>query len=98
MQVNTWLLIARRVMPSRLLDILFYATWVLIRNIFFPYLIWDVSKAYWEVVQEEGTIFHPILFAPVMQVALTVLNFQWSYELFKKAMRPVKKEDKSHLL
>jgi hypothetical protein len=35
-----------------------------------------------------------------MQVALTILNFQWTYELFKKAMRPAKgpKDGKSHLL
>ena len=66
--MNTWLLIARRVMPSRLLDILFYATWIVIRNIFFPYLIWDVCKDYYSFVQESGTVFHPILFAPIMQV------------------------------
>jgi hypothetical protein len=61
-------------MPSRLLDILFYATWILIRTVFFPYLIWDVSKTYWDFVLESGTVLHPILFAPVMQVRLQFSN------------------------
>lgn len=37
-------------------------------------------------------------FIACMQVALTILNFQWSYELFKKALRPARSEGKSHLL
>jgi hypothetical protein len=97
MQVNTWILIARRVLPSRLLDILFYVTWVLIRNIFFPYLIWDVSMEYMRAVREAGTFFHPILFAPLMQMALTGLNYQWTFALLRKVMRPAK-DGKSHIL
>lgn len=99
LQVNTWILIARRVMPSRLLDILFYATWVMIRNIFFPYLIWDVSVEYIRAVHEAGTILHPIIFAPIMQIALTGLNYQWTFALMRKVLRPPSKDGgKSHLL
>jgi hypothetical protein len=43
-EVNTWLLIARRTLGGRALEVAFYVSWVLLRNIYYPYLIWAFYK------------------------------------------------------
>jgi hypothetical protein len=83
-QVNTWLLIAKRVRPSRVLSVLFYATWLVIRVIFFPYLVWDVFVEYRRAAEADGTWFHPIAVAPIIQLALCGLNAQWTFQLVRK--------------
>jgi hypothetical protein len=55
MQVNTWLLIARRVMPSHLVTILFFATWIIVRNLFFPWLIYPFWLEYRAAAAAAGT-------------------------------------------
>ena len=39
-QINTWFLIAKRNMPSIVLEALFYVSWVLLRNLMYPCLIY----------------------------------------------------------
>lgn len=84
-------------MPSALVEALFYATWFIIRVVFFPYLVWDVSMEYWRVAAVEGTWLHPIAAAPVIQAALCILNAQWTVELVKKMFQG-KKKGKQHQL
>jgi hypothetical protein len=47
-EVNTWLLIARRAIGGKLIEALFYVSWVGLRNIYYPYLIWAFYKE-WQV-------------------------------------------------
>lgn len=84
-------------MPSALVETLFYATWFVIRVIFFPYLVWDVAAEYVRVAAAEGTWLHPIAVAPVIQIGLCILNAQWTVELVKKLVRPYK-NGKEHQL
>jgi len=84
-------------MPSALVEALFLATWFIIRVVFFPYLVWDVSVEYHRVAVEGGTWVHPMAAAPVIQTGLCVLNAQWTYELVNKMVRP-KRSGKSHQL
>jgi hypothetical protein len=82
--MNTWLLTARRVMPCQAVEVIFYASWVVLRVLFSPYLIWDFWLCYKDAAQRSGNIFHPILSAPVMQIALCAFYTQWTIALIKK--------------
>ena len=50
-EINTWLLIAKRTVKSVILEAGFYVSWVGLRNIFYPYLIYafwrEVGTAAW---------------------------------------------------
>ncbi|GLC40748.1 hypothetical protein PLESTB_000026600 [Pleodorina starrii] len=83
-EVNTWLLIAKRTMRSRVLEVLFYVTWVLLRNIYYPYLIWVFYKEWQKETRACGTPWNPILTTPVFQTALTGLNYFWTLSLLTK--------------
>jgi TLC domain len=93
--VNTWLLIARRMLPSVVLDVLFYFTWIVIRVIWFPYLIYDFYLEYRHAANQSGNPLHPIIFAPLIQVGLCFLNAQWTVQLFRSKMS---RKHKSHHL
>jgi hypothetical protein len=84
LQVNTWLLTARRVIPSPAVDALFYATWFALRVAFSPYLIWDFYLTYRQAAVESNNFWHPIITAPVLQVALCGFYAQWTVALLKK--------------
>lgn len=88
-EVNTWLLIAKRTVKLRvlgvnILEIGFYISWVLLRNIWYPYLIYAFYKE-WLVESEKcGSRWNPILICPVCQTLLTGLNFHWTTALLIK--------------
>ncbi|KXZ55548.1 hypothetical protein GPECTOR_2g1097 [Gonium pectorale] len=83
-EVNTWLLIAKRTVRLPFLEALFYVTWVLLRNIYYPYLIWVFYREWKLQTQVSGSPWNPILITPVFQTALTGLNFYWTLQLFTK--------------
>lgn len=97
-EVNTWLLVAKRVQPSRVLTWLFYITWVAIRNVFFPYLVWVLYLEYVQVRETAGSPWHPLALAPVFQAALCVLNYKWTWELVCSLRRRAVGTGKSHQL
>ncbi|GIL79747.1 hypothetical protein Vretimale_12344 [Volvox reticuliferus] len=83
-EVNTWLLIAKRTVRSVVLEALFYVTWVLLRNIYYPYLIWVFYKEWLKETRSCGTPWNPILTTPIFQTALTGLNYYWTVSLLLK--------------
>ncbi|GLI68083.1 hypothetical protein VaNZ11_012414 [Volvox africanus] len=83
-EVNTWLLIAKRTVRSVVLEVLFYATWVLLRNIYYPYLIWVFYEEWQKETRACGTPWNPILTTPIFQTALTGLNYYWTVSLLLK--------------
>mmetsp|Transcript_7166 Transcript_7166/g.15659 ORF Transcript_7166/g.15659 Transcript_7166/m.15659 type:complete len:227 (+) Transcript_7166:71-751(+) len=83
-EVNTWLLIAKRTFRSPLLDVLFYVTWVGLRNIFYPYLIYAFYKEWQRETRLCGTPWNPILITPLFQLCLTGLNYHWTLALLLK--------------
>ena len=88
--INTWFLILRQWQPKRhiLTEILFYSSWVAIRMIYYPYLLYKAS-----IRAGEGAAMITIL---LLIVFLNVLNFKWSYDLFKKTLSG--KREKEHYL
>lgn len=85
-EINTWLLIAKRTISVGrvLLDVLFYVTWVLLRNVWYPYLVWLFAKEYLKVSSETGTYFNWFIMAAPLQAGLTGLNFHWTFSLLRK--------------
>jgi len=87
-EINTWLLIARRVLGGKVTEALFYISWVVLRNIWYPYLIWAFYKEWVTETEKSGTMWNPILITPVMQACLTGLNYHWTLQLVFKLLRP----------
>lgn len=89
-EINTWFLILRRVIyKSNVHPIItgtvsfcFYATWIVIRCIVYPFILLIMLRLYAEKVEETGLYFHlPMVSIPV-HVMLCLLNLKWSYDLF----------------
>lgn len=92
-EVNTWFLIARRVVYkasgkpvspiiSEAVSAMFYITWIWIRCIVYPGVLLTFLQLAKEKIEETGTYFHlPMIFIP-FHFGLCVLNLKWTYDLF----------------
>jgi len=103
-EVNTWLIIARRVFNKnglvvwdvgghceiKIISILFYITWFLIRVILYPILLIYVIQAYIARCKEVGSIFNAMTLSPLLQTVFCMLNIQWTCDLFKSKMKAKK--------
>lgn len=89
-EVNTWLLIARRCIGTKIIEAAFYVSWIGLRNIFYPYLIWAFFKEWQNETAACGTPWNPILITPLMQTFLTGLNYHWTLQLVCKLAFPRK--------
>merc|ERR1712087_580550 len=65
----------------------FYVTWFVIRLIFYPYLLIIIARSVWDYGLEMGTFFNRLLIAPVIQVALIVLNVKWTVDLIRSKLK-----------
>ena len=104
-EVNTWLLIARRVFNKqgfppwtiidmsflsiriKLISIFFYITWISIRCILYPYLlfpIWDLYKVH---SQQVGSSWNLLLVCFPLHAVFCALNLKWSYDLLMSKIR-----------
>lgn len=83
-EINTWLLIVKRHVKAPLLELLFYASWVLLRLVLYPYLIPVYCRMYIEDSALFGTHFNVLLLAPVLQTYLTGLNFWWTITMLRQ--------------
>ncbi|KAL6757015.1 hypothetical protein V8C86DRAFT_2634404 [Haematococcus lacustris] len=85
-EVNTWLLIAKRTIKygAQLMEVLFYVTWVLTRNVWYPWLVWVFYQEWRAASAAAGTPWNPILITPLFQACLTALNFHWTWALLRK--------------
>jgi len=92
-EINTWFLIARRVvykrrdqMPAFVQDVvsqLFYLSWIVIRMYVYPLIMYIFCRMAYEEIVKTGVFWHwPMMFMPV-HFFLCVLNLKWSYDLFK---------------
>jgi TLC domain len=89
-EINTWFLILRRVLFKRkapallqkVVEIGFYVSWIAIRVILYPLIMYMFCGMALERIQETGYLFHwPMIFIPV-HFFLCVLNLVWTYDLF----------------
>ena len=85
-EINTWLLIARRNVerPSLILESLFYITWVVFRLVLYPFLVYRFFIEWLEAVRVTGVWVSPLILAPLLQVFLMGLNVQWTLEMVTK--------------
>uniref|UniRef100_A0A7S0G8J6 TLC domain-containing protein n=1 Tax=Rhodosorus marinus TaxID=101924 RepID=A0A7S0G8J6_9RHOD len=86
-ELNTWLLITKRHVfwrPLRLvLDALFYVSWVVIRLIFYPYLLSRFVLCAMEKLEQQ-IYTHPVLLVPIYMSILCFMQFKWTWEIVKK--------------
>jgi TLC domain len=89
-EINTWFLILRRVLFKRkaaahwqsLVAGGFYFSWILLRVILFPLIMYLFCFMARDRIVETGVWFHwPMIFMPV-HFFLCVLNLKWTYDLF----------------
>merc|ERR1712048_898285 len=101
-EVNTWLLIARRLFNKngigvwemgeskfqvKLISIGFYATWIFIRLVVYPALFFAIWDGYLARSKVVGSYWHALLVAPILQIVFIVLNLKWSWDLLKSKFR-----------
>ena len=78
--VNTWFLAVRQTLSKRylIIEVAFYASWVVIRLIHYPLLMLKV----WSRFQEGTTL--KLLTA--MTLFLNIMNFKWTVDIVKRIM------------
>ena len=95
-EINTILLAIKRYLPINslqynILNIIFYATWILMRLICFPILTWFYISEYHRVSAAKGTYVSVAVLGPLVQGLVTILNYKWSYDMLHKALYGKKK-------
>jgi len=105
-EVNTWLIIARRLfnktgeavftftaltpggpLKIKLVSILFYTTWVVIRVLLYPALFFVVAGEYWARWTRCSSPINVLMVAPPLQLVFVFLNFKWTYDLLLSKLR-----------
>lgn len=104
-EVNTWLLIARRVFNKqgfppwtiidmsflsiriKLISFFFYVTWISIRCILYPYLLFPIWDLYKEHTEEVGSSWNLLLVCFPLHAVFCALNLKWSYDLLMSKVR-----------
>lgn len=90
-EMNTWLLIARRnmkweVMGVNVLEMMFYISWVGLRNLWYPYLIYAFYLEWVRESQRCGSPWNIILLTPIFQTFFTGLNYYWTLPLVRSTL------------
>lgn len=73
----------------QILEPLFYLSWVLLRNILYPYLVYVFYQEWQLESAKRGSPWNPILIPPLFQGALSSLNYYWTIEMGIKMMSRV---------
>lgn len=88
-EVNTFFLILRRVWHVPPVSVCFYVSWVLIRLVAYPYLIYEFAMLYLAKARQ-GQYVHPMILAPTFQIALTLLNVKWTIDLVQRKLEDMR--------
>mmetsp|Transcript_11522 Transcript_11522/g.29993 ORF Transcript_11522/g.29993 Transcript_11522/m.29993 type:complete len:129 (+) Transcript_11522:498-884(+) len=88
-EVNTFFLILRRLWHVPPVSICFYLTWIGIRLVLYPYLIWEFALLYADKVRQ-GQWLHPFFFCPAFQTMLTLLNVKWTIDLVQRKLKTLR--------
>ena len=60
----------------------------MLRNVYYPYLIWAFYKEWRAETALCGSPWNPILVTPFLQAFLSALNYHWTLQLVGKLLRP----------
>jgi hypothetical protein len=96
-EANTWFLILRRVVYKNFskpvsplitgfVSTMFYITWIWIRCIVYPDVLFKFLVIAKAKIVETGGFSLPMIFIP-FHFVLCVLNFKWTYDLFKPIVK-----------
>lgn len=84
-EINTWFHVARRNWRSSLvIQILFFVSWFLLRNVLYPVVLILFTSVYIQYCTEHNSIINSGLICWILIVLLNYLNAQWTYDLTKK--------------
>jgi hypothetical protein len=87
-EINTWLLMVRRHLDKNTLaysivNFLFGATWICIRNIYYPMVTFDAISRYIAISEVGGSYFNRSLIPIALLLFLNFLNVKWTVDLAK---------------
>jgi hypothetical protein len=89
-EVNTWILTLRRHWKgkyvSSILEVLFYITWVAIRNIYYPYKLLQSVPRYMDHSKIRGGYVNDGLFFFCLLILMNYLNTKWTWDLIKSKL------------
>lgn len=105
-EINTWFLIARRVVLKRKEELpnwvpfvvsqANYISWIIIRCFIYPAILVQFLLMASEAIQETKQFFHwPMIFIPV-HFFLCLLNLKWTYDLFAPMIIQCLRRDKQN--
>ena len=89
-EINTFFLIARRnFKDSILLQFMFFASWIALRILFYPYILYHfvafivINNEHMNITKEPLYVVTAIAILGTM-LLLNTMNTKWSYDLFRK--------------
>ena len=100
-EINTWLLIMRRILFKNsqslttqfnqslrtAVSVSFYISWIVIRCLVYPVVMYQYVKLAQAAFAETNQWFHwPMIVMPV-HFALCILNIKWTYDLFRPMVK-----------
>lgn len=89
-EINTWLLIARRNWKDMpLLSVLFYATWAIFRLGLYPYYLFTFGNLQVKKICGEGSTIAEIILLLLM-ISLNAMNFMWTLDILRKSSKGAK--------
>ena len=94
-EVNTFFLIARRYFGRTMpLQFAFYSTWVILRLLLYPVVLYNFVFKYIEysMKKNQGNFLNTGLFVLSTMIFLNMLNLKWSRDLFLKPQNLIKKD------
>merc|ERR1712157_486966 len=65
----------------------FYASWIMIRVLFYPYLWFQIVHEWYKFSLEVGTPINSILITPIIQTVLICLNLKWTLDLVRSKLK-----------
>lgn len=85
-------------MTVKIISLLFYVTWIVIRLGVYPSLYFIICMEYGLRAEKVGSLFNALMAAPALQAVFCYLNFMWSRDLLMSKLRSKKgKKDKGGL-
>ena len=89
LEINTFILTLKRNIsrPSivySILNLCFYATWLLLRNFLLPGLCYLFTFEYVLYSKKVHSYLNVVMIGPILIFALTILSFQWTIDMVKK--------------
>ena len=71
----------------KLISIFFYITWIGIRCLLYPYLLWIFTLEWLDLSSKTGSKVNPLLITVPLQACFCLLNLKWTYDLLMSKIR-----------